>query len=368
MRLKTNNMYHEEIYVPRGLLLQWHITERCNLRCAHCYQSTYSGQELLFQNLLKIVRQFKDLLDFWRYRVSQHPVRGHITVTGGEPFVRKDFMDLLEIFAANRKHFSFAILTNGSFIDAIMARRLRKLGPAFVQVSIEGTQATHDTIRGNGNFERTVLALKHLVKQRIRTLISFTAHRTNFREFAEVAQLGRKLRVSRVWADRLIPFGIGSVLQDQMLTPDETHEFFEIMLRARNEVKRHLFSRTEISMHRALQFLVGGGRPYHCTAGDSLVTVQPNGDLYPCRRMPICVGNLMNTPLSELYYNSDLFRSLRDQNRINNGCEECSHSRLCRGGLKCLTYAITGDPFKADPGCLRSLQKHQSDNLEVVST
>jgi len=53
-------------------------------------------------------------------------------VTGGEPFARSDFLDLLGVFAAHHRLFRFAILTNGTFIDAAMARRLRKLRPAFV--------------------------------------------------------------------------------------------------------------------------------------------------------------------------------------------------------------------------------------------
>ena len=366
MNTKTDSKCPTDRYVPAALLLQWHVTERCNLRCAHCYQNKYAGPELGFQQLLQVLEQYTDLLKSWR-QGSGRRVRGHITVTGGEPFMRKDFLDLLEVFAANRENFSFAILTNGSFIDAAMARQLRKLGPAFVQVSVEGTKTTHDRIRGAGNFDRTVSALKYLVKERIRALISFTAHRDNFREFSEVARLGRKLRVSRVWADRLIPSGTGLALKAQMLTPDETQEFFDIMLRARNEGKRHWFSRTEIAMHRALQFLAAGGRPYHCTAGDSLVTVQPNGDLYPCRRMPISVGNLMEMSLAELYSQSSLFGDLRNRNRISDGCQGCFYSKFCRGGLKCLSYAVTGDPFKADPGCWRTSKEPQAVDPESVS-
>jgi radical SAM protein with 4Fe4S-binding SPASM domain len=340
--------------MPRGLLLQWHITERCNLRCSHCYQDAYSGKELGFRDLLGILEQFKDLLQFWGSERGRLPVSGHITVTGGEPFVRRDFLDLLEVFAANRQYFSFAILTNGSLIDTAMARRLRKLGPSFVQVSIEGTRTTHDKIRGSGNLEQTVAALKNLVRERIRTFISFTAHRENFREFSEVARLGRKVRVSRVWADRLIPWGAGSELKENVLTPEETQEFFEIMKKARNQEARRWFGRTEIAMHRALQFLVAGGRPYHCTAGDTLVTVHPNGDLYPCRRMPIPVGNLLETPLTELYFNSDLFHALRNRNLISERCQDCFYSELCRGGLRCLSYAMTGEPFEADPQYLKN--------------
>jgi radical SAM protein with 4Fe4S-binding SPASM domain len=351
MSLKSNNMCQEHLYIPPGLLLQWHITERCNLRCSHCYQEDYSGKELRFQELLVILRQYKDLLGFWRDKLGGLSVRGHITVTGGEPFVRRDFIDLLEVFSADRKHYSFAILTNGSFIDKPMARKLRKLGPTFVQLSIEGTQATHNKIRGSGNFDRTVSALKYLVGERIYTSISFTAHRSNFREFNEIARLGRKLRVARVWADRHIPWGTGSEMANYMLRAQETKEFIDIMYKSRNSVARLWYRRTEISMHRALQFLIGGGKPYHCTAGDTLITVQPNGDLYPCRRMPIRVGNLMEAPLSDLYYKNGFFIALRDKSKISDGCENCLYFKNCRGGLKCLSYAVAKDPFKADPGC-----------------
>ena len=342
---------HHGPYIPRGLLLQWHVTERCNLRCAHCYQTEYGGKELPLPQLLEILGQYKELLHRWRREVASRPVRGHITVSGGEPFVRRDFLDLLDVFHAHRREFSFAILTNGSLIDATLARRLRKLKPSFVQVSIEGTRATHDNIRGAGNFDKTVAAIKHLVRARIRTLISFTANRQNYREFPEVARLGRQLRVARVWSDRLIPCGSGESMREQMLTPDETREFFQLMRQADSELRQRWFNRTQVAMHRALQFLVRGGMPYQCTAGDSLITVQPNGDLYPCRRMPIPVGNLLETPLAELYYDADLFRELRDRNRISEGCDGCHFTKLCRGGLKCLSYAVTGDPFKADPGC-----------------
>lgn len=333
-------------YVPTHLLLQWHITERCNLRCAHCYQDNYAHDELNFTDLLKILSQFKELLTIFEQRTGQR-IPAHITITGGEPFARRDFLDLLAIFAAQRDRFSFAILTNGTFIDAAMAQQLRQLAPRFVQVSIEGTAATHDRIRGTGNFAQTVSAIKQLRKQRIHTLISFTAHRSNYREFPQVAKLGRQLGVNRVWADRLIPCGSGSDLA--VLTPLETQEFFAIMAQVR--AKRSWFNhRTEIAMHRALQFLAGG-QLYHCTAGDSLLTVQPNGDLYPCRRLPIRVGNLLENTLVELYDNSELLRQLRNPKQVNEGCQTCGYAHWCRGGLKCLSYAVRGDPFQADPGC-----------------
>jgi radical SAM protein with 4Fe4S-binding SPASM domain len=192
-----------------------------------------------------------------------------------------------------------------------------------------------------------------LVAEKIPTMISFTAHQDNFREFPQVARLGRKLRVQKVWSDRLIPHGVGKNMIGEQMTPEQTQEFFAIMKQAREQAPDKWFSKTEIAMDRALQFMVGDGKPYRCYAGDSLITIQPNGDLLPCRRMPIPVGNVLQTPLETLYYQSDLFQDLRDENKISEGCEPCFYKKICRGGLKCLSLATEGDPFVKDPGCWR---------------
>ncbi|MHA1979193.1 MAG: radical SAM protein, partial [Candidatus Hodarchaeales archaeon] len=185
--LNSNN---SSTYIPRGLLLQWHLTDRCNLRCSHCYQESYEGRELDIKELGIILDQYKSLLK--RFRSKKKRVWGHITVTGGEPFIRSDFIDFLKLLSLDKELFSFAILTNGYFIDEKMARTLKILGPRFVQVSLEGTKQTNDKIRGKGSQDRAVSALKLLGKEKIRTLISFTAHRGNYREFPKVAKLARK--------------------------------------------------------------------------------------------------------------------------------------------------------------------------------
>lgn len=337
----------EEGAHARQLILQWHITERCNLRCAHCYQEGYSGAELSFTGIMDILGQYLDLLKSWKGGKRRF---GHITLSGGEPFAREDLFDILDVFRSHKRDFSFAVLTNGSLIDGKAAKRLSALGPRFVQLSLDGKEATHDNIRGQGSYAETIAAVRRLKKEGLRVLISFTAHRGNYREFDDVARAGRRLKADRVWADRLIPSGEGSRMRSQALSPTETKEFMEIMKRSRGSILAR-FSRTEVSMQRALQFLFSREKPYRCAAGDSLITVQANGDLYPCRRMPIAVGNLTEASLTDLYNESGLFKKLRDRSRASEGCEGCIYSGLCDGGLKCLSYAMTGSPFNADPGC-----------------
>jgi radical SAM protein with 4Fe4S-binding SPASM domain len=329
------------------MLMQWHVTERCNLRCAHCYQDPKPSRELAFNDLLNVLAQFKRLLDDLE-RHWGRPVKGRLHLTGGEPFIRRDFLDFLEVVAAETPRIRFGIMTNGSFIDREMARRLRQLDPVSVQVSIEGNQATHDQIRGKGDFDRTAVAVRTLVRAGILASISFTAHRLNYRQFPEVARLARRLRAHRVWSDRMIPMGRGCAME--CLTPEETRELFRLMGSARDEADSTWFNRTIVSMIRALQFLEGG-RLYQCKAGANLLTLLPDGELVPCRRMPIRLGNVMEHSLSSLYFDSPVLISLRDPSRIAAGCESCRFEHRCRGGLRCLAYAVTGDPFTADPGC-----------------
>lgn len=330
---------------PGRLLLQWHITNRCNLRCRHCYQDTYAGPELNFMELIEVVGQYKDLL------AAMGAKRGHINVTGGEPFVREDFFPFLEMLSTHKDTFSFAILCNGSFLDRTTAARLRLLKPDFVQVSMEGGKAKHDRIRGKGDFERVLAGVDCLQREKIRTYISFTAHRDNYREFGEVAEAGVRLGVSRVWADRLIPMGCGNALAEKTLSPEETKEFFMILRKAKIKAERWWSGRTEIAMGRALQFIVGGGEPYRCGAGSSLLALGADGTLYPCRRMPVSVGNVTTTDLTRLYGESAFLAGLRDRARIAEGCAGCFYAGTCRGGLRCLAHSVTGSPFRADPGC-----------------
>ncbi len=335
-------------HVPERMLFQWHVTDRCNLHCSHCYQDDTCHSDLRWNELLTILEQMRSFVGWCRDRNNGHPFRAHVTVTGGEPFVRDDFIPLLERLSAERHCFSLAILTNGTPLTPAVVRSLKKVKPGFVQVSIDGSRETHDRIRGEGSYDRAVGGLKYLVNAGIPAYISFTAHRGNYRDFPAVARLGRQIGVTRVWADRMVPCGRGGEAAENLLTPAETREFFELML---NERKTGWLKHTQIKLHRSLQFMVTGDFPYRCSAGDTLVTILSNGDVCPCRRMPLVVGNIFQESLVHLYGNSELFIGLRDRERMSQGCEKCFYARTCAGGSRCMAYAVTGDPYRADPGC-----------------
>lgn len=341
----------EQCSFNRSILLQWHITPRCNQRCTHCYQEQYSGKELSFLEIQEVIEQYKNLLKIYSEKNNIKNPKGHINITGGEPFSRADFFEILEEFKKNRKYFTYGILTNGSYITEEVAERLKELKVGFVQVSIEGDQITHDAIRGNGNFEMTLNAIKIMKNAGIKTMVSFTAHKGNYQSFSIVARYARKAGTSKLWTDRLVPIGNGKDMEYNCLSSKEMMEFFEIVKKEQDKRLINKFYKINISMDRALQFLKTGNHPYSCSAGKSLITVLENGDVVPCRRMPLISGNVLETSMDKIYFNSDIFKELRNERKPEKGCTTCPYFNKCQGGSRCISYATFNNLNEPDPAC-----------------
>lgn len=331
----------------KKFLIQWHITENCNQRCLHCYQDDYSSEDLNIDILKKFFNEFLKLIKYLNQSENNYWL--HINFTGGEPFVRNDFLELLEYCKNQYNNLSFGILTNGALLDENAINVLNNLKVAFVQLSLEGNKQIHDKIRGKNNYFIVKTAAKLLVKNKIKTYLSFTAHKNNYNAFKDVAKTARKLKVNKLWADRFVPFGTGTDMKELVLTAKDNLKFMQIMNKEKQKLK--FFSNTEVSMNRALHFQETGHYPYKCSAGNSLITVLHNGDVLPCRRLPIKAGNLLTDSLINIYKNSKILTELRNSKQQITGCESCSYQEFCLGGAKCMAYALKKDYFSGDPGC-----------------
>lgn len=325
----------------KKFVLQWHLSENCNLKCLHCYQENHKPIQLEFDKLVIIYKQFKELL-------NKKKMKGHINITGGEPLCNPYLFKLLDLIKEDSDLITFSILTNGTLINEKIAKKIKSYNPLYVQVSLEGGKKTNDYIRGKGTYKKVAEGIVNLRKENIFTSISFTATSLNYKEFPKVVRYARKYGVNNVWSDRFIPLGDSD--KSLALNYEQTREYLEIMNKERNKLKKVKNSNTTISMYRALQFQMTNDFAYGCTAGDTLLTVMENGDLVPCRRMPITIGNLFDRSMYDLYIKSDVLKDLREKN-IPDECINCEHSEVCHGGLKCLTYAMYKDLNHKDYGC-----------------
>ena len=85
--------------------------------------------------------------------------------------------------------------------------------------------------------------------------------------------------------------------------------------------------------------------------GKGFMFVSHIGNVYPSGFLPIHAGNIRETPLSEIYRNAPIFKSLRDTSQLEGKCGACEYKEIC-GGSRARAYAVTGDPLAQEPCCI----------------
>ena len=324
---------------------QWHITEKCNFRCKHCYHADYtSANELNLNELILISDKIDSTLRKW-------DKNGTLSITGGEPFVVKDkLFPLLQYIDSLKTVTHFDILTNGSLLDEPVISELKELKKLRrVQVSLEaGNQDLNDRIRGKGSFEKTLSAIRLLKQNGFQVAAMMTISHMNKNEISLLIELLKKERVDTFSAERFIPEGTGADLKDELLTGDEVRKIFQrIYSMAMKEDK------IRILLYRPLFALLDGNDPTVgalCSVGNNALTIMHDGTIYPCRRLPIPIGNALTDSFYKVWYTSEVLWNVRNHNNLKGKCADCELIPVCRG-CRAMAYALTGDYLAEDPQC-----------------
>lgn len=337
--------HFEELKVHEEFYFQWHITEKCNLRCKHCYHDNYtSANELNSDELTHIANKIDSTLRKWNKK-------GTLSITGGEPFVIKDkLFPLLHHIDALQSIHHFDLLTNGSLINQDVLdelKRLRRLRR--VQLSLEGSSPQmNDQIRGEGSFDKTLNAIRLLKNNAFQVSAMMTISNLNKYEVEPVINLLQEEGVDTFSAERFIPEGMGADLKEEFLPSEELKKVFqEIYSLALKQNK------LRILLYRPLFGLLNGNDPTvgaMCSAGTNALTIMHDGTIYPCRRLPIPIGNALTDSFYEVWYTSEVLWNIRNTTNIKGKCAGCDLMPICRG-CRAMAYAITGDYLAEDPQC-----------------
>ncbi len=87
-----------------------------------------------------------------------------------------------------------------------------------------------------------------------------------------------------------------------------------------------------------------------CTGGITLLCVGADGTVTPCSRLQIPIGNIRESSLEDLWYNSDVLATLRDRDNLKGKCGACKYLNWC-GGCRAMVWAQLGDHLAEDPTC-----------------
>jgi len=344
-------MQNNSIIRPRYFALQWHITERCNWHCRHCYQKEGSrDDELPLSGLFDIFKQYLRLI---RHFGTLGPARSRLVIAGGEPLLREDFFAFLERIHKYNKYFMTVLLTNGSLIDAVCGRRLKRLGVETCQVSLEGLEGNNDAVRGEGAFNKTTRAIEILVKSRIKVVVCLTLTKNNVPDIMPLIRLCGKLGVSQVGLRRLVPLGRADAIKGLLLQPFALRKVY---LRLEKEIRKP-------GNKKKRPALVGGcdesifcqeiNRPLiNCGVTEGrMLTLLPDGKVIPCRRLPLEVGDATRDDLLNIYYGSARMEQLRNLDNCFAACRECGFFDSCLSGARCISYSYFGRFSSPDPQC-----------------
>ena len=333
--------------------LQWHITDRCDQRCKHCYifageDKSYSP-EFDFAILKQIFFNYLTTCD----KMDKNP---SIAITGGDPLLHKDIWKLLHLF--KEYNVPFAILGNPFHLDASVAKELKQLGCNTYQMSLDGLEHTHDFIRKPGSYKATLEKIQVLNEAGIKSAIATTVSKMNIDEIPELVRVAVEYKAKTFGFSRYCP---NEKDRDNLVTPLEYRAFLEKMWEQftilQNKgttfiLKDHLwklflYEKGLFKIEDNSELIMDG-----CHCGISHITILANGLVYACRRCESHVGNVLEESLYDIFFGSkmEMYRNFEDFE----ACANCELLRFCRG-CPSVTKCATGNFYAKDPQCWKGV-------------
>ena len=278
-------------------------TYYCNSRCEMC-----SIWELYRKDRSRASAELS--LDEIRRIFSSRRFLGlrSVALTGGEPFLRRDLVDIAGFFLMRFPQAGMVIPTD-SVSPGLTIRSVRRILEGYeptrkrfaVSVSLDGLRDTHNRQRGVDCFDKAIEVLETLAPLDLALIVSFTITRQNTSDILPVYRLARELG-----ADFSTQFGQGSshYYGDRSLSSSE-HQWREPELeRVRSQIteiaderwaqlpmKLRLVDTSGYFMRRMVDYQRSPRRIFDCYSGTHSCFIDPYGDVYPCLMLDKKLGN-----------------------------------------------------------------------------
>ena len=195
---RKQSVYQSPIPSLRYLELQ--LTDRCNLQCRHCYLGQGRQQDLPFEQVLRILKEFEEMQGL------------RLLLSGGEPLLHPQFWRVNDLL--RNYDFRSVLLSNGTLITKKAAKRLQVHE---VQVSLDGMKEGHESLRGRGTFRKALTAIDHLHEASIQVSVATMIHKDNLKEFDSLAGLLQSKGIKEWHVD--VPCMEGRLKENENLCP-----------------------------------------------------------------------------------------------------------------------------------------------------
>ena len=340
------------------LNLQWHLTNRCEYKCKHCYLQ--EEDKVINCSNSKISLEYaKKIVDECLILSLKTNAPARIVLSGGDPLLCNYFWDILKYANKNNLYpMIIGILGNPDLINVEVAKRLKDLGIEHYQMSLEGLEEVNDEIRGRGNWNKVWKAIDVLEEAGIRTNIMFTVSRANFKQLIPLINYVGKTNKTDFSFARYC-----TAKQDDMLDMLSSEEYRTLLLRVVEAFRfwkqeRHSIVQWDLAKDSLYAPLYEdmGINFYEIKSGCCLlgngksIAMLPSGHIFYCRRMPKEIGrwpliSIENALIEQKKFNINVYRDSK--------CLNCSARNSCRGGCFAVNYRVNKNKTNIDPQCWR---------------
>lgn len=288
------------------------VTYMCNSRCKHCNIWKRYGLSNEVHNELTL-EEIQNIFDGSRYLKN---LRG-IGLTGGEPFLRKDFVDLCGFFIQKYPKAGITIPTNSIDVKLITDKLKQiesKFNPKniYISISLDGIGKTHDEIRGvPGNYEK-VLRLIRVIREQVPSIkigVSFTIMPENYKHILKVYELSRKLNIGFCCQFAGISENYYGNIEMNFkwdgVKLKEIEDDLIIITRkycSRKSIFKKLVDVTPCYFLNMVDFQRNPRRKFKCYSGTHSLFLDPYGNVYPCIMLNQRLGNIRERNFDEIWF------------------------------------------------------------------
>ena len=312
-------------------IIQWETTRICNYNCVHCGspKENYSRRdELSASEMLAALEQIA--------RDFGHQEQITLGMTGGEPLLRKDLLEVLR-GARSLGYRMFGIQTNGAPLisNPDLLDELVEVGVGAIGTNIDGCRESHDYFRGMpGSFDQMCELVKRLkATGKMTVTVTTVLSKHNINELEQILQVVEEVKPDKWRLAPMIPIGRGFINKDALLEPADYRRMVN-------------FIKEQYLGNRNVQVSLGCGdwtgfdyegqvRPYiwKCLAGLNVLGILYDGSIAGCSNIErsYIQGNVKTDRIKDIW--DTRYQKFRDTSLRKNGdCAECDQWEFCKGG------------------------------------
>jgi MoaA/NifB/PqqE/SkfB family radical SAM enzyme len=316
-------IFYKRNMMPLYLVLG--VTYDCNSRCRGCFSykdlNKHKNEEMSLDEISKTLHSMGNI--------------PYVTLTGGEPFLRKDISEICKILYSVNKTRQITIPTNCLKPDVIVESVkliLRNRKRLVVNLSIDALHGKHDYLRGvDGNFKKALETYEILssisdsnLQINLHTVLS-SANKTDIKEIVEYCKL--RFPKANFHTFELLRGNVPDVSL-KPLTAKEYEEVLPVLKPYWESFKNYsrvIKAVKQFSCQSVLKILQQNRQVYPCYAGTIGCVITPNGNLHSCE-FHVPIGNLRDVDydFKKLWYSE---KADKQRRLIKNKMCHCTY--LC---------------------------------------